>query len=654
MNLFFRLTFALIIGCWLGACSDNGTDVRSHYEVDLSRIDAQIQLDSARFDYFLNGDQQASWLYTDSSLKDHQVSLPAMPVVDGDSVKLVYSVWASGLQVATGVDSFVVGGTASGASTAALDLKPAAIDAILATLSSSGSSSSNGSSSSQSLPDTAKCGTASGFSIGFLTDKTTLSEGVDTLYLLLGGLSGTTLSQPVQVQLQLLAGSDDIVLPSSGAITIPAKTAPCSRLPVLVDVKQDMLVEGPEDANLLIGNLGGLNAGEIQTLYASIADGDSAYVSLGALPDSVYEGTGDSIFDLPLVLHTNGAKLAKSIEVMATVVGGSAKPDVDYTLVGNATFAAEASDNTIQNVKLTIEADTLWEPLDSLIFRVEATSSWAGASADMKQTLLVDNDYEYLLLPTNGNSIALFDPTGKFLQTLTQSLMKNEALLANLAKDTFALATNGKLYAMYLRKDGSGKAVWTAGPSEVLDYGPVRICSGPFAADDGLQVFSWNNANKMSRFRWQNAAWKGLDSPVLDLSDQSPLASGFANIPGTWNFILAGSDGEAHMTYNKLSNTFDVTALGSTALTGVAVAGNGAVARAFASSVSIDGNTVPGMPSGVAPKGLIATTRNTFWLITSDGLIEFDANGPLVTLATAFSPNTFTQGGIYIKSSVRF
>lgn len=419
--LWVSLVSAFIFWACLG--DKSSVEYHTRYQVDLASIDNRLTLDSATFVVSVDGVIQDSRSFSAQDLADRLVSLPTLVGAEGDSIRIVYTVWSQGKVVAQGADAFMVSDAAN-ATKGTMVLDDGNIALLIEVMAPAGSSSSalsgssavggsSAASSSSSVPVVvASCGSDAHFNIGFLANTATLAEGDTVIRLLLGGAKGARLATPQTVTLQVSQGSDDVSV-KNATVTLLANDSVCSVYEVPVNVIQDLLVEGAETATVqIVGFSSGLSAGVYQSLPLTLLDKDSAWVSL-AFPESVTETDGAQSVAGIATLHTSGeAKLARAASFSLTTLTGTTLPTSAFVLGSGYQFGAQSKNGATANVGWTLKGDYVWSDDRTLILQANGTALAAPPSGSEASMAVVNDDMEYIVLQTGSVDYVWLDPQG--------------------------------------------------------------------------------------------------------------------------------------------------------------------------------------------------------------------------------------------------
>jgi len=635
----------------LGGASDE--EVHTHYRVNLEDIDTRLQLDSAKIAVYVGGSLHDTLSFTGAALSGRSLDLPAIVGAPGDSVRIVYTVWAAGVPVAQGVDAFVPG-AALDYSTASLQLDDAAIAVLLQS-----SSSAEGSSSSAEPPITAGCNGSTALSVGFLTNVATLREGSASVRLVLGGAQGAQLAAPQTIMLKVSSGADDVTLPTE--VILPAGLKACAEHVVTVQVKEDLLVEGRESASLVISNLGTLAAGEIQSMDLTLEDGDSAWVEIVAtsLPDSVAEALADTAIIAVAELFTrNAAKLAQSVTV--NLAGA---PQVRASSLGAAaTFAAGSGSGSKTPLTMLLPANNFWEPLDSAYLSVMVASGPAEAKPTLRKVLIKDNDFEYLVMQRLGGEQLFFDPLGRLVGSRNGGVtLGTGSRVTALGRDTLLIWNGSKLFVGDLKlttqpfKELTLQGFTLTG---VILY-DMQASAGAASGSRYRVHFLMSGGSVFADCDFASGTMKFVansgKSPAIGAVDLRPEKSdgGFLLLDGTTlREALVPLAGSA-----VTLNTYGILSSGVSG--GLAISASGVLLTANTNGLFANGERI--VPEGVTVANIrrvIATARNTFWLVIlgdtvlDAALVEIAADGTVLRKSPGFDfLSTQLLGVTYMRAS---
>lgn len=461
-SLWIGLLSALLFWACLG--NESSVQYQTRYQVDLMSIDNRLTLDSATFVVSVDGVIQDSVSFTTSDLADRLVSLPTLVGSEGDSIRIVYTVWSQGKIVAQGADAFMVSDAAN-ASQGDLVLDDGNITLLIEALipigssssalssssadgaSSATGSSSSAASSSSAIPEVvASCGSDARFNIGFLTNTATLAEGDTVIRLLLGGTQGSKLATPQTITLQVSSGSTDVTFTNT-TVTLLANDSACTVYEVPVNVIQDQLVEGTENAQVQIINFSSaLSAGTYQSLPLTLLDRDSAWVTL-TFDEAITETDAEKNIMGTATLHTsNSAKLAKTATFSLETAAGTTLAASDYALGTGYQFDAQSENGQTLTVSWALKGNDTWDDARTLNLQAVGPALVAPPSGTAASMDIANDDMEYIVLLFGDNEVEfhLLDPVGnsKAKLAFNDMYLENSSTVANysvvtaLGKDT--------------------------------------------------------------------------------------------------------------------------------------------------------------------------------------------------------------------------
>lgn len=658
MRAFFYLSMivtALLVGCLGDTASD---DLSVNYTVKLTKISSDIPLDSAVLEVYVNGVLDTIYHIKASDLTDREFSLEPIVGASGDSLRVMYSVFASGKVVATGTDAFFA---SSAGAKASLQLDEATIDTVRSML---GLSSANTSSSSSSVVVLAgACGGTSEFSIGFATNASEVAEGEAALHLLLGGVEGARLSKPVIVLMSVVSGNSDVSL-TNAEVIIPANTQVCDEISVPITVKQDLLVEGNESASLVVKDQGSLMAGTYTTHTLTLLDRDSAWVTLDSLPTTGSETSADTTFNVKATLHTlNGAVLATPAEVTLQAGTCSARAQEDYVLGSGATFAINAKEGDALPLTFVLKNDSAWETDDTLSLKVLGTPGLVEAS-DLKSIILHDNDYEYLSVLSDNGTLTLYNPQGVWIKSFSLGSMGAMAAIAALGKDSLLLWNSNSFAVVDLLVSG-GKVYTATGLTNLVALSDMATSARPFAVGKYQVLLPLATGSVLATLNVSVTGAPAMTQLVVGAPgamaalDPSPSA-------GDSVFYVGGGG----KITSKVQHQADKAQVVSTGMlicpntlsvnNGLAVSSSGVVmAQCTDDNLYANGTLVASAGVTIANiKKIVATPRGTFWVLVcastsaASSLVEIAADGTVLGKAGTFSLNATTfRAAAYIRSS---
>lgn len=605
----------LLIGC-LG--QDPGTEAHVNYTLDLGSLSATPP-DSALVEVYVDGQLQKTYKLGAGDLENLTYKLDAVVCDVGDSLRVAYTLWSADKVIAEGEDAF-----------AAVESAKASVGVLHVGV--AGSSSSGGASSSSATNVTGNCQGQTAFTIGFKQSQATLSEGDTTLWLLIGGPDGATLGKPYTIKLKAIQGSGSAAadLAVDTEVLIEGDKKACDEIEVPITVVKDLLVEGPESAKLAIADIGGLASGTNQSVALTLDDGDSAWVSLDAVP-TLTEPNADSVVSLTVRLHTLGqAKLAAAATVTVSALDGTGKAGTDYTFAAtDVVFAAGAGNDSTRTVNLSLLANDYWETERKFNLQIKSAVPWLGVPAVVPVTL-ADNDYEYLVLLDANGALAFYSPLGEKQGSLGSALGGATAI-SGMGKDTLLYGNVlGQLFVLAISQGESIQLSATKNiPTTVYDLaaGPYPDGAGKYLvlATDASLVYSFTlvaNSKDLSFLSNWNKAIAVAMSPLGGFPSYTANTGG----EGYYSWTYGGSS----FTQSSLLN-----AAGGAVDGGMAVSPSGAVLAKQKNGLYL--GTVALAPEGVVLdqiKNVVATPRETFWLVMeySDAtrLTEIDAKGAVL------------------------
>lgn len=607
----------LLIGC-LG--QDPGTEAHVNYTLDLGSLSATPP-DSALIEVYVDGQLQKTYKLGAGDLENLTYKLDAVVCDVGDSLRIAYTLWSADKVVAEGEDAF-----------AAVESAKASVGVLHVGVASS--SSSGGVSSSSVTNTVGKCQGQTAFSIGFKQSLATLSEGDTSLWLLIGGPDGATLGKPYTIKLKATQGSGSATadLTVDTEVLIEGDKKACDEIEVPITVVKDLLVEGPESAKLAIADIGGLASGTNQSMALTLDDGDSAWVSLDAVP-TLTEPNADSVVPLTVRLHSlDNAKLATAAVISVSSLDGTGKAGKDFTLSATSvSFAAGAGNDSTRTVNLNLLANDYWETERGLSLQVKSAVPWLGMPAAAPVTL-ADNDYEYLALLDANGALTFYSPTGE-LQGLLNSALSGATAISAMGKDSLLYGNFlGQLFALAISQGESTQLSATKNiTSDIYDLavGPHPDGSGKYLvlATDVNLVYSYVLAANSKDLSFLSSWNKSQTVAMSPLGGFPPYTSNQADeATGYYSWTYGGGS----FTVSSLLN-----AAGGSVDGGMAVSSTGALLAKQKNGLYL--GTVALTPAGVvldSIKNVVATPRETFWLVVGDNaatrLVEIDAKGAVL------------------------
>lgn len=648
--LLLALLASLLAGC-LG--SDPATEAQVDYTIDLGVLPDTVRPDSGWIQVYVAGELVKSYGLDSTDLVPRQFALDPLMCGVGDSVRVTYTVWAQGTVVAQGTDAFAAVSDASGS------LGQLLVTIENGTSSAQGSSSSSvagelHSSSSSFVASEGQCADQAVFSIGFKRDGALFPEGDTAIWLLVGGPAGKTLGAPVSLTLKASQGAGTAAadLTVDADVVLTGDLRACDSVRVPLSVLADQLVEGPETARLVIAGTGGLASGSFQGMDLSLADGDSAWLEWAVAPDALREPKQDSAATLILKLRTrNSATLAAKASLPLEIRHMGASTATDFSLPAAAEFEAGAGNGAPDTLLLTLKANKDWNPLRQFALAVATSAPVNGLDEILFN--LYDNDYEYLGLSL-GDSLVVFSPAG---EDLGERYRNGLGLVTGAGPDTLLgqRLSNGNSLSWDLPRNQTTLLTTT------MDFNGLKVV--PSSLDVGIYRMLAYTTNGVALVSWKPSTMSTVVGAYLG---KSP--NGFYALhPASEYLYYVGIDGGgvAEWTcysYGPSCTSKTLNAGGGVVDGGLAVSAAGVVLAKQANGLYRVGETSVALaPVGVeltSIKDIVATPRNTFWLVTVDaeskvGLVEIDATGTL--LRKAESSRLATKGfhGItYFRTSV--
>ncbi|MDB5020619.1 MAG: hypothetical protein JWQ28_1746, partial [Pedobacter sp.] len=240
-------------------------------------------------------------------------------------------------------------------------------------------------------------------SVAFSGSKTVNEkDGFVKYTVTLNGTSGLVTSYPISLQTGVNAGSagaSDYSL-NAGVITFPAGSVVGSQLSFIVNITDDLIVEGAEDYTASISVLSG---GVILTnanIVTTITDNDQMGIVLSG-PSTVTEG-GEVTY-IATLTGTAGVSIQDAVSVDYKTADGSAKAGTDYiSSTGKLTFAAGAVSGATQPFTVNTTDDKLVEGPETYKASISNLSTTAGAGISIDTTGIVttitDNDQLRIVL----------------------------------------------------------------------------------------------------------------------------------------------------------------------------------------------------------------------------------------------------------------
>jgi ribosomal protein S8E len=165
--------------------------------------------------------------------------------------------------------------------------------------------------------------------------------------------------------------------------------AGASTATVKVTPTDDTLAEKSETAILTLGTGTGYTLGSTTTATITIADNETAFVTIAATDASAAETTTGVIANPGTFTLTRTGNLAKALTVNYTLAGTASK-GIDYSnLTGTVGFAAGASTAT---VKVTPTDDTLAEKSETAVLTLGTGTGYTLGSTTTATITIADND----------------------------------------------------------------------------------------------------------------------------------------------------------------------------------------------------------------------------------------------------------------------
>jgi|GEM_PF-2898389 len=418
------------------------TDYETSYHISLDSLPAELGLDSGRVNVFVDGVLDTSFAWTGVELAQRKLSF-VVSSLDGQNVKLDYSIYSGGQLVASGTDIFDPEAPETSTTSGSIDRNTVVIQKILAGSSSSladtaqpqsssssldvsseavssgqGSSSVDASSeiilSSSTAPMSDAAASSSSavaltdFTVDFVTASSTVLEGGNTsISLKLSGPVAAVLPSAQVVQFLktgTASGSDYSALTS---ITFPAGMAVGSTKSLALNASGgDNLVEGDESVILSIGDAGSMNIGAANQHQVTIKDADTAWVEFVSASSTAKEGSGNHNIAVQLRVSPASASLDVPVSVSASKVTDVS--NATWTPVTTALVFAKGSTNaTQQNLVYSLGTNTIFNQVAggrNISFGLNVTAGPAGHSAGLHAFSVTEQNFEYYLATTTENS----------------------------------------------------------------------------------------------------------------------------------------------------------------------------------------------------------------------------------------------------------
>lgn len=413
-----------LILLFLFAChsqESSTTQYQTSYTLSLDSLPPQVPVDSGWVRLYVEG-ELIQTLYWSEADKNNRELIFRVTTENDQVVRVEYVVYYQGIAVVQGEDIYHPDSPEK-SSSGILQRDTEAIAQIMDQLrpSSTALSSYASSSSSETLSQL--------LTVSFTHSESVVLEGnAVTISLVLDGPEGASLTQNQGVQL-LINGAQPSDYSTLNEVSLPAGMKVGQTKSFLFTATgNDQWVEGSETVTLTLGDAGAISFGNDSIHTVTIQDADQATVTFTSSGDDYSEDHGALTVTARLNTAPATAVLALGVGVRGVVdeVYGDFNYGADQVL---ASFAQGAGDGASASLAFHLEANELWNQLESRYLKVrlqvESGPATLGNLAVYHMNVL-ESDYEYYITTdgySSGGYIHILRPLGstgiEFVKTVS-------------------------------------------------------------------------------------------------------------------------------------------------------------------------------------------------------------------------------------------